>query len=250
MAAVTIIGGPVSPYVRKVLAILSLKSILFELDPIVPFFGNDEFSRLSPLRRIPVLIDGDLSIADSSVIAQYLEETRPQPAMLPATPSERARARWLEEFADSRIGDVFIWRCFNAAVVNPSVWGGERNLKVLQETLAGPVVDIMDYLESVAPASGFLFGAIGLADISVAAMFRNLRYCRWTPDAARWPRTARWIDAVDAHPAIARINAWSDALVKTPIEEHRAEGEKLGLPLTRESMLANSPRRGPMSQTI
>ncbi len=51
-----IIGSFVSPYVRKVLACLNLKGLDYQVDPITPFFGNDEFERLSPLRRIPVLV--------------------------------------------------------------------------------------------------------------------------------------------------------------------------------------------------
>src|ERR1700752_3319989 len=62
-----IIGSYVSPYVRKVLACLNLKGLAYEIDPITPFFGNDEYGLLSPLRRIPVLVDGDFSICDSSV---------------------------------------------------------------------------------------------------------------------------------------------------------------------------------------
>ena len=39
----TIIGSYVSPYVRKVLACMNLKGLTYEVDPITPFFGNDEF---------------------------------------------------------------------------------------------------------------------------------------------------------------------------------------------------------------
>jgi len=39
---------------------------------------------LNPLRRIPVLIDGDLTLCDSSVICQYLEEAYPDRPLLPA----------------------------------------------------------------------------------------------------------------------------------------------------------------------
>ena len=43
-----IIGSYVSPYVRKVLACMALKGIDdYEIDPITPFFGGEEFSRLS-----------------------------------------------------------------------------------------------------------------------------------------------------------------------------------------------------------
>ena len=88
----SIIGSFVSPYVRKVLACMNLKGLDYEVDPITPFFGNDEFERLSPLRRIPVLVDGDFSVSDSSVICAYLDEAYPARPLLPADPKDRARA--------------------------------------------------------------------------------------------------------------------------------------------------------------
>ena len=97
-------GSPVSPFVKKVLALLVMKGVDFEVDPITPFYGNDEFTRLSPLRRVPVFIDGDLVLNDSSVIAQYIEERWAHPSALPATPEARAKARWIEEYSDSRMG--------------------------------------------------------------------------------------------------------------------------------------------------
>ena len=41
----TVIGTPVSPYVRKVLAVLELKGLSWRIDPLVPFLGNDAFTR-------------------------------------------------------------------------------------------------------------------------------------------------------------------------------------------------------------
>jgi glutathione S-transferase len=69
-----IIGSFVSPYVRKVLACMNLKGLAYEVDPITPFFGGDEFRQISPLCRIPVLIDGDFTASDSSVICAYLDD--------------------------------------------------------------------------------------------------------------------------------------------------------------------------------
>ena len=71
---VTIIGSYLSPYVRKVLVFLAFKGIGYRIDPIVPFLGDDRFSRLSPVRRIPVLVDDQITLTDSSVICQYLED--------------------------------------------------------------------------------------------------------------------------------------------------------------------------------
>src|SRR6185436_11491497 len=132
---VRIVGSYVSPYVRKVLVVLDLKGIPYEIDPIVPFFGNDEFSRLSPIRRIPVLTDDQVTLSDSTVICEYLDDRHPSPAVRPADPVARARARWLEEFADTRMGEVFIWRLFNETIINPFVWGKKTDAEVLERTL-------------------------------------------------------------------------------------------------------------------
>jgi len=206
----TIIGSYVSPYVRKVLACMNLKGIGYEVDPITPFFGDEEFRRRSPLCRIPVLIDGDFSISDSSVICAYLDENYPGQALLPADPKDRARARWLEEYADTRLGDLFIWGFFYQKVVRPAVWGEapdeERVAKTLQEGLPRE----MDYLEGLLPADGFLFGEIGLADISLATFFRNGAYAGFEVDAARWPKVAAFVDRTLAHPSIAALLPFED----------------------------------------
>ena len=109
---IKIIGSYVSPYVRKVLACLNVKDLAYEIDPITSFYANDDFSKLSPLRRIPVFIDGDVTLSDSSVICAYIDEAYGGPALLPSGPKERARARWLEVYADSRQGERFIWGLF------------------------------------------------------------------------------------------------------------------------------------------
>jgi len=170
-----IIGSYVSPYVRKVLACLALKDIAYEIDPITPFYGNEEFGRLSPLRRIPVLIDGDLTLCDSTVICAYLDDAYPGTPLLPATPADRARARWFEEYADTRLGDVFIWGLFYQKVVHPIVWGEPGDQARIERTLNEDLPRELDYLERELPALGWLFGAFGLADIALATFFRNVR---------------------------------------------------------------------------
>ena len=132
-ATATIIGSPVSPYVRKVLAVCEMKGVPYRLDPIVPFFGDDEFSVLSPLRRIPVFIDDKVSLCDSTVICEYLDERFPAPSLLPGDPAQRARARWLEEFSDTRMGDVFIWRVFYEAVILPFIFQKPREKEKIAE---------------------------------------------------------------------------------------------------------------------
>src|SRR5205814_4396398 len=205
-----IIGSFVSPYVRKVLACLNLKGLAYEIDPITPFFGNDEFERLSPIRRIPVLIDGDLSVSDSTVICEYLDDAYPGHRLYPADAKDRARARWSEEYADTRLGDVFIWGLFYPKVVHQLVWGEPGDQQRIAKTVEQDIPRELDYLEGELPQSGFMFGEIGVADISIASMFRNAAYAGFTPDSKRWPRTAAFVSRALEHPAIASLLPFED----------------------------------------
>ena len=198
-----IIGSYVSPYVRKVTACMALKGLDYEIDPITPFFGDEEFARLSPLRRIPVLIHGDLVLTDSSVICAWLDEAFPGPSAASRHPADRARARWLEEYADTRLGDVFIWGLFYQKLVHPAVWGEPGDAARIEKTLAEDAPAALDYLEAQVPEAGFLFGEIGLADIAIASFFRNAAYADFAIDAARWPSTAAFVDRALAHDCFA-----------------------------------------------
>ncbi len=244
---VRIIGSYVSPYVRKVLVTLQLKGVPYEIDPIIPFMGDDRFSALSPLRRIPVLIDDRVTLSDSSVICQYLEDRHPTPALYPADVADRARARWLEEFADTRMGDVFIWRLFNQVVIRPFVWGGETDQALVATTLAEDVPAVLDYLEGQAPADGFFFGDVSIADVAVAVFFRNAGFARFRIDAARWPRIAGLVERTLASPPFQALRPFEDKMMRTPPTAHRAALAALGAPLTSESLGTTVPRRGVMT---
>ena len=243
---ITIIGSFVSPYVRKVLACMNLKGLAYEVDPITPFYGNDEFERLSPLRRIPVLIDGDVAISDSSVICAYLDDAYPDRPLLPAAPADRARARWLEEFADTRLGELFIWSLFYQKIVHPLVWGELGDQERIAKALDEDIPAALDYLERELPPSGFLFGEIGLADIAIASFFRNGAYADFEPDAARWPRTAGFVRRSLGHPAIAGLLPFENVQRSAEIRRRREALIEAGAPLTAETMGIREARKGLM----
>jgi glutathione S-transferase len=246
MKPILIVGSYLSPYVRKVLVCLELKGLAYEVDHIVPFFGDDRFTKLSPLRRIPVLVDGDLVLSDSTAICEYIEDKQPAPALLPADIRDRARARWLEEFADTRMGDVFIWRLFHQIAIRPSVWGEKGDRELVDRTLKEDVPSVLDYLESEAPADGFRFGGLSIADIAPACFFRNAGWVRFQIDAARWPRASGWMTRTLATPAFQKLARIEDAILRTPIHEQRAALKALGAPVSAETCMSTTARRGIM----
>jgi glutathione S-transferase len=243
---VHIVGTYISPYVRKVLVFLDVKKIAYQIDPIIPFMGDERFSRISPLRRIPVLIDDQVTLSDSSVICQYLEDRHPDPPLYPRDVAARAQARWLEEFADTRMGEVFIWRLFNQVAINPFVWGKETDQGVVERTLTQDVPDVLDYLEAVLPESGFLFERLSVADVAIATFFRNAAFARFAIDGSRWPVTAAFVERVLRLDCFARLVPFEERLMRTPIPRHRTILAEMGAPLMAESYGATAPRRGIM----
>ncbi len=243
---VRIIGSYISPYVRKVLVFLNLKGVPYEIDPIIPFMGDDRFSRMSPLRRIPVLVDDRVTLADSSVICQYLEDRYPKPLLYPRDIGDRARARWLEEFADTRMGEVFIWRLFNQVAIKPFVWGEETDKALVARTLADDVPQVLNYLEAELPAEGYACGDLSIADIAIACFFRNAAFARFSIDGERWPISAGFVDRILGIDAFQRLKPFEDRLIRTPIAQHRAVLAGMGAPLTTETYGTISPRRGVM----
>jgi glutathione S-transferase len=242
-----IIGSYVSPYVRKVLACLNLKAIPYEIDPITPFFGGEEFERMSPIRRIPVMVDEDLVLCDSTVICAYLDEAYGGHRLLPSSPADRARARWLEEYADTRLGDLFIWGLFYQKVVHPAVWGEPGDQARIAKVLAEDAPAALDYLEGLLPEDGWLFDdAIGVADISIASFFRNAEYAGFAVDPGRWPRTAGFVARTLDHDCIAELLKYEDVQRSVDIKGRRQALLDAGAQLTAETLGTREARRGMM----
>ena len=106
-------SGKLSPFSAKVRIALAEKKLDCELLD-VPWSRKTlwgpkppEFLAVSPHGRVPVLIDGNVVVYDSTVICEYLEDRYPEPPLLPADAVGRARCRQLEDEADaSMAGDM------------------------------------------------------------------------------------------------------------------------------------------------
>jgi glutathione S-transferase len=99
-------SGPLSMFGAKA-EIAALEKGLDVQVEMVPFDmkalyepKHPEVLRVNPKRQVPVLIDGDVEIFDSTQIFEYFEEIRPQPPLWPTSVRGRARARLLEMKSD------------------------------------------------------------------------------------------------------------------------------------------------------
>lgn len=99
-------SGPLSLFARKVEIALAEKGLTYARE-MVPFTQAEGYSpkhpavlAANPKGQVPVLVDGDLALFDSTLILEYLEDAYPAPPLYPATPRDRARCRMLETIAD------------------------------------------------------------------------------------------------------------------------------------------------------
>lgn len=79
---------------------LNLKGLPYECVPVhLMRAGGEqlapEYRKLHPDALVPVLTDGDATLQQSLAIVEYLEETHPEPRLLPAAPIDRAYVRAL-----------------------------------------------------------------------------------------------------------------------------------------------------------
>ena len=99
-------SGPLSLFTAKVRIALAEKQIDYERIEVGYSFQNaylphhPEVARLNPKAQVPVLLDGDLVLYDSTLILEYLDERYPEHPLLPPGLEDRARCRQLEAYGD------------------------------------------------------------------------------------------------------------------------------------------------------
>jgi glutathione S-transferase len=193
-------SGPLSMFGAKAEIAAHEKGLAFDL-VMVPFEmktlyqpKHPEVLRINPKRQVPVLVDGDLEIFDSTQIFEYLETIRPEPALWPGELKARARARLLEHKSDE--------------VYFPPI----IRLMGLQNTLDDPAAGearaaamaYYDEMERTIDGRDWLAGTYSYADI--AFYMAQLFGARMTaPMDERHPRLLAWRDRMSARPAVAKV---------------------------------------------
>lgn len=96
-----------SPYARKVRILLAEKNLPCELQETDIANKAPDFLKISPIGKIPVLVDEDgTTLWDSTQIIEYLDETYPEPAFYPSDRIQRLQCRQWEELADTFTDNV------------------------------------------------------------------------------------------------------------------------------------------------
>mgnify|MGYP000520577001 CR=1 FL=1 len=200
-------GSSISPFVRKTLAYISEKGLKVEVKQPGLRSQDPEFREASPFGKMPGFRDGDFTIADSTAIITYLEAKHPEPVLLPHEPKSRARTIWYEEFSDT-ILTAAMGKMFFNRVVAPRFLGQQGDLAAADKAEKEELPPLIDYIEKVMPASGFLVDdRLTLADIAVASPFVNFEHLGIKVDSKTHPKTAAFVEKMFARPSFAPLIA-------------------------------------------
>lgn len=193
-----------SPYVRKVFIALDIKDVTYEIVRQMPFSGDTEYLKINPLGKVPSLVDGDLTLCDSKVICQYLDNAYPEPRLYPMKPNDWAMALWYEDLAGGRVSELAA-RIFFQRFMRPLAFKQEPDEELIARIVEKDLPPMLDYLEGQIPTGGFIFGDFMMADLSIASPFINAAYAGYEVDESRWPNLAGLVARVKVQPQVAAV---------------------------------------------
>ena len=197
-------GAALSPFVRKTRVFMQEKGIPFEAIHIDPNNPPEDYVKLNPLKRIPVLQHGNRVIADSAVICRYLESQFPETPLYPTDPWDQARCSWFEKFADYELGGTCTFSVFRNRVIMPLI-GRTCDEDKVQKALNTSIPPLFAYLDQELAGKDYLLGEhMTIADIALASQLVNLRHGGEAVDAARFPNLATHAERMHARPGFAK----------------------------------------------
>ncbi len=206
--ALIVYGSTLSPFVRKVCVVLQEKGLYYTLEEASPMNPSPAFLAASPLKKMPAFRDTGIpepnTLADSSVICDYIEMKYPEPALYPKEPYQRARALWFEEHADTIMGQCIGRGLFYERVIK-RLFGQQCDESVCRKTLEADLPPVFDYLEKELGNGRYFVGdRLSIADISVATMLANFTHVE-TFNAARWPHLDGFMNRSHNQPSFRKL---------------------------------------------
>ncbi|VAX06708.1 Stringent starvation protein A [hydrothermal vent metagenome] len=89
----TLYSNPKSIYSHRVRVVLAEKNITVDIIDVDPLKPSEDMMDLNPYGTLPTLVDRDLTLYESRIIMEYLDERFPHPPLLPVDPVSRATSR-------------------------------------------------------------------------------------------------------------------------------------------------------------
>jgi len=197
-------SGPLSLFAAKARIALAEKGLDHELTQVEWSLQHryephhPEVARLNPKGEVPVLIDGDVVVYDSTLICEYLEERNPTPALFPTDRAARARCRQQEAAADE-VWFPHIWTLIEARVYP----GGDPESAAAKAACSALAAYWTEFDQALGNAD-YYCGDFSVADIG-SFIFTNAAASFGAQIPEPCERMRAWRDRVAARPAVAQI---------------------------------------------
>jgi glutathione S-transferase len=212
--------SPLSPFCRKVRLTLAEKRIEVELVEERYWERDPDFLRRSPAGKVPVLRTDDGFMTESAAICEWIEETHPDPPLMPAHPFGRYEVRRLVQFFDDTFHAEVTARLVGERV-NKKMTGRGYPDSVAVKAGSRAIKGYLDLLEDLLDSRRWLAGdALTLADFAAAAHFSSLDYIS-DVDWNRVSNVRDWYAKIKSRPAFRGLLA--DAVPGFPPPPHYAD---------------------------
>lgn len=170
--------------------VLHEKDIDFEVNEVDLGNKSEEFLRVSPYGKVPVLRVNGTSLYESNIVNEYLDEVHEAPKLMPSDPMQRAAVRSWMAFAD----DYFFPSIYRVRM-GPERGFSEKEIQESKEKLA----DALSRLEQQLEGNEYLAGEYTLADIAHAGNFHRLHELAESGHMPlhEYPNVAAWMERVE-----------------------------------------------------
>lgn len=204
-------SGPLSLFARKTEIALGEKALVYSrtMAPFTQARGYcpklDVVVAANPKGQVPVLVDGDLTLYDSTVIFEYLEDAYPQVPLYPAGAMDRARCRLLELEADEVMLPPVRKLMFRSEPPGPDI--ARREVQEHEARTAETIIDgNHQALDHKLVGREFLCGQMTVADI---ATFMQVHYALRLggQPLTRHKNLQSWYERLGKRPAFATVIA-------------------------------------------
>ena len=190
--------SPECPFCQKTRIVLAEKDLSYETVPVDLHAGEQkrpEFVKLNPFGKVPVLIDDEVIVYDSTIINEYLEDEYPHPQLMPADSAARARVRTFEDYADNAF--ISVTSTIMRELRKPE---GERDQEKLG-TARQQATRMLSVLDGSLAGRSWLVGNFSLADVAFAPRVVILPALGITLDP-EWKNVAAWIQRLNQRASI------------------------------------------------
>jgi glutathione S-transferase len=193
---------PDCPFAQKVRVVLAEKDLEFEKILIDLRKGEQkspEFLKLNPYGKVPVLIDDDVVVYDSTIINEYLDEEYPIPALMPEDSQGKAQVRTLEDYCDNSF--IPPTTVLLAQALKPEGERDEPRVEQAREELRR----CLYYLREKLDGRQYLVGSqFTLADAAFAPRMIVLGRLGFEFEPALAP-VQQWVERIRARPSVASL---------------------------------------------